>query len=169
MNKKIIIVGIIIVVVAVVAIIVGVNINNSKETSSKESAKIEITAGDSKLTVRKNGTVYCNKFDTYLLDYDNEKIKAKNIFVGDFNGCYIVDDKGNLYHYDLEGDIFYSKSMYEDQKYIMTKKQYNGIGFFLQNVGGGYTETSVMDDITTEYDLNASMEKDLINETSKKF
>lgn len=168
MNKKVII-SILIGFVVLGAIIVGINVTNQESDSSKNSKKIKITAGDSKLTVTKDGQVYCNKFDTYLLNYDNKKIKAKYILVGNFNGCYIVDKEDNLYRYDLDGDIFYSKSMYENKKYISITKEYNGFGFFLENVGGGYTQTSIMEDLTTRYDLYSSTEYDLINDTSKKF
>lgn len=168
MKKKVVI-SILIGVVALVAIIVGVNIINKESDSSKNSKKIEIVAGDSKLTVTKDGQVYCNKFDTYLLNYDNKRIKAKYILVGNFNGCYIVDREDNLYNYDLSGNIFYSKSMYENQKYISVTEEYNGFGFFLENVGGGYTQTSIREDLTTRYDLYSSTEYDLINNTSKKF
>lgn len=169
MKKKIII-GSLVGLVVLVAIIIGINVNSNQESDSGEkSGKLEITVGDSEITVMKNGQVFCNKFDTYLLDYDNKKIKAKNIFVGNFNGCYIVDEKDNVYYFDLDGDIFYDKSMYENKKYISVVKEYNGFAFFLENVEGGYTQTSIREDLTTRYDLYSSTEYDLENDTSKKF
>lgn len=160
MKKLVIIIIPIVVVVLIGAIVIF----------SQNSVKLTAMSGDTELKVMQNGEIYCTKFDAYLLDFNNKRIKVRELLTCDSNVCYIVDKKSNVYKYDLDGS-FYTKSMFENQKYFMlTSDSYSGkVRIMLQNIGGGYEDTSIMENIIKRYDMLSSTEYDLVNDTDKKF